>query len=190
MLSAPPFVKTSIDVMRAVVFNSGVKENAGIFNHTQGWGIIAETMLGHGQQAFDYCKAALPAAYNDKAEIRQMEPYVQGQTTYSNFSPRPGNCRTSWLSGAAAWAYYSLTQYILGVKPEYDGLRLDPCVPASWKGYTVERRFRGKTVKIEFKNPDGKEKGVREITLNGEKIVGDLIPVEKLKDVNTVIALM
>jgi cellobiose phosphorylase len=190
MLSAPPFRKTSIDVMRAVVFNSGVKENAGIFNHTQGWGIIAETMLGHGQQAFDYCKAALPAAYNDKAEIRQMEPYVQGQTTYSNFSPRPGNCRTSWLSGAAAWAYYSLTQYILGVKPEYDGLRLDPCVPASWKGYTVERRFRGKTVKIEFKNPDGKEKGVREITLNGEKIVGDLIPVEKLKDVNTVIALM
>ena len=102
MLSAPPFVKTSVDVMRAVVFNSGIKENGGIFNHTQGWGIIAEAMLGDGARAYEYCKAALPAAWNDKAEIRQMEPYVQGQTTYSPCSPRAGNTRTSWLSGAAA----------------------------------------------------------------------------------------
>jgi cellobiose phosphorylase len=81
MLSAPPFVKTPIDVMRAVVFNPGIKENAGIFNHTQGWGVMAECMLGNGDRAYEYYRAAMPAAYNNQAEIRQMEPYVQGQTT-------------------------------------------------------------------------------------------------------------
>jgi cellobiose phosphorylase len=190
MLSAPPFRKTSIDVMRAIVFNHGIKENAGIFNHTQGWGIIAETMAGNGDRAFEYCKAALPAAWNDRAEVRQMEPYVQGQTTYSKYSPRPGNTRTSWLSGAAAWAYYSLTQYILGIRPEYDGLRLDPCVPSDWKGFTATRHFRGKTLNIEVKNPEGRQKGIREIRLNGEIIPGNLIPADKLKDENTVTAVM
>jgi N,N'-diacetylchitobiose phosphorylase len=190
MLSAPPFVKTSVDVMRAVVFNTGIKENAGIFNHTQGWGIIAETMLGNGERAYEYCKAALPAAWNEKAEVRQMEPYVQGQTTYSNFSPRAGNTRTSWLSGAATWAYYSLTQYILGIRPEYEGLRVDPCVPNDWKGFTVERRFRGKKLSIEIKNPNGVCKGIKEVTLNGVKLEGNLIPADRLKAENTVVAIM
>ncbi len=94
MLSSPPFVKTPIDVMRAVVFNPGIKENAGIFNHTQGWGIMAECMLGNGDRAYEYFHAGMPAAYNTRAEIRQCEPYVQGQTTYSTYSPRPGNTRT------------------------------------------------------------------------------------------------
>ncbi len=190
MLAAPPFTKASIEVMRAVVFNHGIKENSGIFNHTQGWGIMAEAMLGDGERAYEYCKDALPAAYNDKAEIRQMEPYVQGQTTYSAFSPRAGNCRTAWLSGAAAWCYYSLTQWILGIRPEYDGLRLDPCVPKAWKGFSAERRFRGKTVKIEFRNPAGVSKGIKELTLNGERIEGNLVPVEKLKADNVVVAVM
>jgi N,N'-diacetylchitobiose phosphorylase len=190
MLSAPPFVKTSIEVMRAIVFNCGIKENAGIFNHTQGWGIMAETMAGNGERAYEYCKAALPAAWNDRAEVRQMEPYVQGQTTYSIFSPRPGNARTSWLSGAATWCYYSLTQYILGIRPDYDGLMIDPCVPCSWKGFKAERRFRGKKIRIEVKNPSGAQKGIRELTLNGEKLSGNLIPAGKLKDENVVIAVM
>lgn len=190
MLSAPPFTKTSIDVMRAIVFNHGIKENAGIFNHTQGWGIMAETMAGNGERAYEYCKAALPAAWNDRAEIRQMEPYVQGQTTYSIFSPRPGNARTSWLSGAATWCYYSLTQYILGIRPDYDGLLIDPCVPSDWKGFKAERRFRGKKIHIEVKNPSGVQKGIRELTLNGEKLSGNLVPASKLKDENFVIAVM
>ncbi len=190
MLSAPPFVKTSIEVMRAVVFNSGIKENAGIFNHTQGWGIIAEAMMGNGERAMEYCKANLPAAYNDKAEIRQMEPYVQGQTTYSSFSPRPGNARTSWLTGAGTWAYFSLTQYILGLRPEYEGMRIDPCLPSSWKGFTAERRFRGKILKIEVKNESGVQKGVKSLSLNGETLTDNLVPADKLKDVNTVVAIM
>ena len=190
MLSAPPFVKTSIDVMRAVVFNSGIKENAGIFNHTQGWGIIAETMLGDGNRAYEYCKAALPAAYNDKAEIRQSEPYVQGQTTYSIFSPRAGNTRTSWLSGAATWSYYSLTQYILGIRPQYEGMMIDPCVPDSWDGFKVQRRFRGKKLNIEVKNLSHVCKGIAELSLNGEKLTGNVIPADKLKDENTIVAVM
>ncbi len=103
MLCAPPFVKTPIDVMRAVVFNPGIKENAGIFNHTQGWAVMAECMLGNGDRAYKYYRASMPAAYNDLAEIRQCEPYVQAQATYSIYSPRPGNSRTTWLTGAAAW---------------------------------------------------------------------------------------
>jgi N,N'-diacetylchitobiose phosphorylase len=186
MLSAPPFVKTPINVMRAVVFNPGVKENAGIFNHTQGWGAMAECILGNGDRAYEYYRASMPAAYNDRAEIRQMEPYVQGQTTYSIYSPRPGNTRTSWLTGAAAWAYYSATQYILGLRPEIDGLRIAPCIPSTWKGFKATRRFRGRTIQIEVKNPAGVCRGVKSLSLNGETLTGDLIPADRLAEQNRV----
>jgi len=186
MLCTPPFVKTPIDVMRAVVFNPGVKENAGIFNHTQGWGVMAECMLGNGDRAYEYFRASMPAAYNDRAEIRQIEPYVQGQTTYSPESPRPGNTRTSWLTGAAAWAYFSATYYILGLRPEIDGLRIDPCIPSKWKGFKARRRFRGRIIKIVVKNPVGVCHGVKTLTLNGEKLTDNLIPADKLDDQNYV----
>jgi len=177
MLSAPPFKKTSIDVMRAVVFNAGIKENAGIFNHTQGWVIMAECILGNGDRAYEYYRSFMPAAFNDKAEIRQIEPYVQGQTTYSVFSPRAGNARTSWLTGAAPWAYYSVTQYMLGIKPEHNGLRIDPCIPKKWDGYRVIRRFRGANYNIEVKNPDGVSTGVKQIKVDGTVIDGTILPV-------------
>lgn len=186
MLSAPPFVNTSVDVMRAVVFNPGVKENAGIFNHTQGWGVMAECMLGRGDRAYEYYRAAMPAAYNEHAEIRQLEPYVQGQTTYSTFSPRAGNCRTSWLTGAAAWGYYSATQYILGIRPELAGLRIEPCIPSKWDGFTATRRFRGKIVQIEVENPQHVCGGVASVTLNGEPLEDNLIPADMLGDENQV----
>jgi cellobiose phosphorylase len=186
MLSAPPFAKTPPNVMGAVVFNPGIKENAGIFNHTQGWGVMAECMLGNGDRAYEYYRAFMPAAYNEHAEIRQCEPYVQGQTTYSTFSPRAGNCRTSWLTGAAAWAYFSATQYILGIRPELDGLQIDPCIPSAWKGFKATRRFRGRTVQIEVKNPGGVCRGVKSMTLNGELLPGNLVPVSKLGEQNKV----
>ena len=186
MLSAPPFVKTSVDVMRAVVFNPGIKENAGIFNHTQGWGVMAECMLGNGDRAWEYYKAAMPAAWNDRAEVRQCEPYVQGQTTYSIYSPRPGNTRTSWLTGAAAWSYYSATQYILGLRPEAGGLRIDPCIPRDWPGFKATRRFRGKMIEIEVSNPDGVCHGVTSITLNGEALSDNLLPAAQLGQHNKV----
>ncbi len=186
MLSAPPFVKTPIDVMRAVLFNNGIKENAGIFNHTQGWGVMAECMLGNGDRAYEYYRAFMPAAYNDRAEIRQSEPYVQGQTTYSTYSPREGNTRTSWLTGAAPWAYYSATQYILGIRPEGDGLRIDPCIPSDWEGFKASRRFRGKQIDMVVSNPDGVCTGVKSLTLNGEPLPDSFIPADKLAAHNQV----
>ena len=178
MLCAPPFVKMPIDVMRAVVFNPGIKENAGIFNHTNGWGVMAECMLGNGDRAYEYYRSSMPAAYNTRAEIRQSEPYVHGQTTYSSFSPRPGNTRTSWLTGAAAWSYFSATQYILGLRPEAAGLRLDPCIPSTWSGFTITRIFRSKTYHIKVHNPDGVCKGVVKMTVDGKNIPGNIIPFD------------
>jgi N,N'-diacetylchitobiose phosphorylase len=186
MLAAPPFVKMPIDVMRAVVFNPGIKENAGIFNHTQGWGVMAECLLGNGDRAYEYYRASMPAAYNDRAELRQSEPYVQGQTTYSIFSPRPGNTRTSWLTGAAAWAYFSATQYILGLRPELDGLRIDPCIPSTWDGFKATRRFRGRAIDIEVSNPAGVCRGVKTLILNDRVLSGNLLPANKLDDYNRV----
>ena len=176
MLSAPPFVNMPIEVMRAVVFNPGIKENAGIFNHTQGWGVMAECLSGNGDRAYEYYRAFMPAAYNSRAEIRQCEPYVQGQTTYSQYSPRPGNTRTSWLTGAAAWAYFSATQYILGIRPEVDGLRIDPCIPSAWDKYTVTRFFRGGTYRIHVYNPAHVCKGVKKMIIDGQIVPSTLIP--------------
>jgi len=143
-------------------------------------------MLGHGDRAYEYYRAAMPAAYNECAEIRQMEPYVQGQTTYSTYSPRPGNTRTSWLTGAAAWAYYSATQYILGLRPEVDGLRIDPCIPHDWPGFSATRRFRDRTIEITVTNPHGVCRGVQSITLNGERLADNLVPAERLAEHNRV----
>jgi cellobiose phosphorylase len=186
MLAAPPFSKTSIEVMRAVVYNAGIKENGGIFNHTQGWGVMAECMLGHGDQAYEYLRAAMPAAYNTRAEIRQSEPYVQGQTTYAPCSPRAGNTRTSWLTGAAAWFYHSATQYVLGIRPEISGLRLDPCIPSSWDGFSANRLFRNHQIEIVVYNPTHVCKGVSKMSLNGQVIPGNLIPESLLSQANRV----
>jgi N,N'-diacetylchitobiose phosphorylase len=186
MLAAPPFVHASPEVMRAVVFNPGIKENAGIFNHTQGWGVIAECLLGHGDRAYAYYRAAMPAAYNDRAEIRQVEPYVQAQTTYSKYSPRAGTARTPWLTGAAPWAYFSATRYILGLQPEWDGLRIDPCIPSTWDGFRATRRFRGHTIDLRVENPDHVCRGVRSLLLNGEPLSDNLIPADRLERENRV----
>lgn len=178
MLAAPPFARMPIEVMRAVVYNPGIKENSGIFNHTQGWGVIAECLRGNGDRAYEYYRATMPSSYNDRAEIRQSEPYVHAQTTYSKYSPRAGNARTSWLTGAAAWSYYSATQYLLGIRPEISGLRIDPCIPTSWEGFSVTRLFRGKTWEIRVHNPDHVSKGVARITVDGNPHEGSLIPAD------------
>jgi N,N'-diacetylchitobiose phosphorylase len=177
MLCAPPFAKTSIEVMRAVVYNPGIKENAGIFNHTEGWGVMAECMVGNGDRAYEYFRATMPAAWNERAEVRQSEPYVQGQTTYSTFSPRAGNTRTAWLTGAAAWSYFSATQYILGIRPELDGLRIDPCTPRDWEGFSATRKYRGGVYNIQVHNPQHVCKGVKRMVVDGVGVNGNLVPV-------------
>jgi cellobiose phosphorylase len=190
MLCAPPFENILCGEIRAILFNKGSKENASIFCHTQGWAIMAETLLGHGDRAFDYFRRCMPAAMNDKAEIRGIEPYVYSQYTHSKYSDRYGASRVPWLTGAASWAYYAATQYILGIRPDYTGLSINPCIPASWKGFTVTRRFRNKTLNIKVVNPAGVQKGVKEITLNGQALSGNLIPLSKMKAINDVQVVM
>ncbi|HYW97230.1 MAG TPA: glycosyl transferase, partial [Bacteroidales bacterium] len=186
MICSPPYEKTDYTVIRATLMNKGMKENAGIFNHTQGWAIIAETMLGHGDQAWEYFRAYLPAAYNDHAEIREIEPYVYAQSTHSKFSPRYGASRLPWLSGTATWAYYTATQYIMGLKPVNDGLVIDPCIPSSWKEFEANRQLRGKSLKIVYHNPQGSQKGVQKLMLNGKEIKDNFIPFNELGTSNTV----
>ncbi|MBN2089394.1 N,N'-diacetylchitobiose phosphorylase [candidate division KSB1 bacterium] len=186
----PPYHKTDHRVVKAPLFNKGMKENASIFSHTQGWAIIAETMLGHGDLAFQYYRAFMPAAYNTKAEVRQIEPYVNCQFTHSKYSPRFGASRLPWLTGAAAWSYYTATQYILGIQPDYQGLRIDPCIPSSWKEFSVKRRFRKKMLNIKVVNNSGVQKGVKKIIVNGEVIEGNLLPVNKMKATNDVLVEM
>ena len=190
MLCAPPYENIPCAEIRSIVFNKGVKENCGIFNHTQGWAVMAEAMLGNGDRAFKYFRGSMPASFNDKAEIRGSEPYVYSQYTHSVESPRYGASRVPWLTGAASWAYYAATQYLLGIRPDYKGLLIDPCIPADWKEFTATRRFRGKMLAIKVTNPAGVQKGVKKITLNGRPLEGNLIPASKLKKQNDVLVEM
>jgi len=190
MLCAPPYVETDHHVMRAALFNPGMKENAAVFSHTQGWAVIAETQLGRGDLAYRYFRSYLPAAYNTKAEVREIEPYVYCQFTHSKYSPRFGASRIPWLSGSAPWSYVAATQYILGLRPEYEGLRIDPCIPAAWKALKMTRVFRGKKVNVEVRNPAGVQKGVRKLVLNGKPVEGNLLPAEQLLEVNDVLVEM
>lgn len=182
----PPYEKTEHSVVKAPLFNKGMKENAAIFCHTQGWAVMAQTMIGNGNKAYQYYRSYLPSAYNDKAEIRETEPYVYAQTTNSKYNMRFGSSRNPWLSGTTTWAYYAAAQYILGIKPDYDGLIIDPCIPSEWKEFTVERIFRGKRLSIKVKNPDAVQKGIKEIDCNGKLIEGNKIPSDILGDQNNV----
>ncbi|HJX72078.1 MAG TPA: glycosyl hydrolase family 65 protein, partial [Bacteroidales bacterium] len=190
MLCDPPYTSTDYTIIRSQLFNPGLKENGGIFIHTQGWAVIAEAMLGRGNRAYQYLRSYLPAAFNSTAEIREIEPYVVCQSTHSKYSPGFGKSRIPWLSGSATWTYYAITQYILGIRPEYHGLRIDPCIPSQWKELNVQRIFRGKKFKITIQNEQGVEKGVKQVVLNGSEIQGNLIGLNDMLEKNEVLVMM
>ena len=158
-----------------------MKENAAVFQHTQGWGNMADCILGHGKRAFKNYKNYLPANYNTRAEVRQIEPYVYAQTTCSTYNMRAGQSRCPWLSGTASWAYFTAAQYILGIRPDYNGLLIDPCIPA-WEGFKASRRFRGNIINIVVKNPNKVEKGVKSITVDGKAVTGNVVPADMLSN--------
>jgi len=190
-LCNPPYTfNVDINIVRSALFNRSMKENGAIFTHTQGWAVIAETILGHGNQAYEYWRSYMPAAYNTRAEIRQIEPYVYNQSTHGKYSPRFGNSRLPWLSGSATWSFFAATQHILGIQPDYNGLIIDPCIPSSWKQFRVTRLFRGKLLNIIVKNDNAVQKGISKITINGVAIDGTLIPINMMKDKNEVLVIM
>ncbi len=190
MICDPPYEKADLKVVKATLFNKGMKENGAVFCHTQGWAIIAETKNGNGNRAFEYFRSYMPAAMNNRAEIRETEPYVYSQSTHSKYSARYGTSRLPWLTGAAAWSYHAATNYILGIRPEYEGITIDPCIPQTWDKLEVRRRFRNKTLDIEILNNKHNQKGVAKIIVNDTEIAGSLIPYDKLKKNNFIKVIM
>jgi len=190
MLCDPPYTETDYNIVRAALFNTGMKENGGIFMHTQGWAVIAEAMCGNGNSAYEYFRKYMPSAYNTKAEIRQIEPYVYCQSTHSKSSPRYGNSRVPWLSGSATWSFVAASQYILGLQPVVDGLKIDPCIPSTWDGFEVTRFFRGKKLTIKVNNPTGVEKGVKQIIMNEFILKNNIIKFNYMLDNNYVTVIM
>ena len=173
------------------VFPKGSKENGGIFCHPNPWAVCAEAILGRGDRAFEYYKAILPAAASEQNAAHYCaEPYVYGQLRYGSEHREFGKVAGTWLTGAAAWNYVAATQYILGIRPDWNGLLVDPCVPADWKAFSVTRKFRGATYRISVKNPDGVEKGVRSVTIDGVPIGGYMLPALGDGAVHTVEVIM
>ncbi|MGC8764496.1 MAG: GH36-type glycosyl hydrolase domain-containing protein [Brevinematia bacterium] len=190
MICYPPFLTYGFPVARMILFLPGLKENSSIFSQTQGWLIRAETILGNGNRAYKYYRENNPAEMNDKAEIRESEPYIHCQFTEGKDSPHHGRANVHWLTGTASTMQVAAVEGILGIQPDYDGLRIDPCVPSDWKEFYIERVFRGKKLKISVKNPAGIEKGVKYIELNGVKLEGNFIPFASMKNFNEVVVLM
>ena len=190
MVMYPPYVDHGFDGALMTCFNKCVKENAGIFSQPQGWLILAESKLGHGNRAYKYWREAAPAAYNDNAEKRVLEPYVFGQFVEGKDSPFAGRAHVHWLTGTASTVMVGTTEGILGLNPEAAGLVIDPSIPSEWKSFTMKKQFRGKTLNITVNNPNGIEHGVKKVIVNGETIEGILIKEDILKDVNEIVVEM
>jgi cellobiose phosphorylase len=155
----------------------GAKENGGIFLHTNPWVIIAETLLGRGERAYEYYNQINPAAKNDIADEYECEPYVYAQNILGNEHPQFGLARNSWLSGTASWMYQAGTRFILGIRPDYNGLVIDPCIPKKWDGFKVTRKYKNTVYNIEVKNPKHINKGISQLKVDGKEINGNIAPV-------------
>jgi len=178
----PPYVDHYFDGALMHIFNPDTKENGGIFSQTQGWAILAESLLGHGNRAFEYFMESSPAAMNDKAEIRVLEPYVHGQFTESTRSPFAGRSHVHWLTGTGSTVMVGCVEGICGMRPNADGLVISPSIPSEWDGFTIDKKFRGKNIHIDIQNPDHVESGVKSMVVNGETIEGNFLCECKLTE--------
>ncbi len=185
-LLEPPYVDHYFDGALMHIFNPDTKENGGIFSQSQGWLILAESLLGHGDRAFEYFMESSPAAMNDKAEIRVMEPYVHGQFTESTRSPFAGRSHVHWLTGTASTVMVGCVEGICGMRTELNGLRIDPSIPAAWDGFKIHKAFRGKKLNINIQNPKHVQCGVKSMTVNGKQIEGNFLPADQLADVTEI----
>jgi len=177
VLQQPAFTKYVIEYGEISTYPAGYKENAGIFCHNNPWIMIAETVIGRGDRAFEYYRKMAPAFLEEISDLHKLEPYVYAQMIAGKDAFKPGEAKNSWLTGTAAWNFAAITQYILGVKPDYDGLSVDPCIPPEWKGFSVTRRFRDADYHIEVKNPNNVSKGIKSLVVNGEEVQGNIIPL-------------
>lgn len=186
ILMDPPYHAHAFDGALAVIYNQGTKENAGIFSQSQGWLILAEALCGHGDRAFTYFMENAPAAQNDRAEIRHLEPYCYGQFTEGRASEHFGRSHVHWLTGTASTVMVGCVEGILGMRPDMNGIRIAPSIPKDWDGLVIDKNFRGRHLHIVVKNPQHKECGFTNLTLNGTVLKDNYIPAELLAEENEI----
>ena len=170
VLQQPAYSKYYLNLGEISSYPPGYKENAGIFCHNNPWVSIAETRIGRGNRAFDIYRRTCPAYIEDISEIHRTEPYVYSQMIAGKDAPKHGEAKNSWLTGTAAWTFVNVSQYILGIRPSFEGLEIDPCIPSDLDGFTVTRKYRDAVYHIHVQNPDHVEKGIASMTVNGEPV--------------------
>ena len=181
MILQPAYTKYYLNLGEISSYPPGYKENAGIFCHNNPWISIAETVIGRGSRAFEVYKKTCPSYIEEISEIHRTEPYVYSQMVAGRDAYYHGEAKNSWLTGTAAWTFWDLSEAILGVQPDYAGLRINPCVPADFGDFELTRTYRGAVYHIDVKNPDKVEKGVVKVVSDGNEYEGNLIPFEEGK---------
>ena len=187
VLLQPAYRQYYLNLGEISSYPPGYKENGSVFCHTNPWIMIAETKIGRGDKAFDYYLRINPSIREELSELHRCEPYVYAQMIAGKEAVKPGEAKNSWLTGTAAWMYVAISQWILGIRPGYDGLIIDPVIPSDWEGFSVVRQFRGKKLNIMIENPNHTGKGVNSIVVNGTEIKGTVIPMNQLNPNNQVI---
>jgi cellobiose phosphorylase len=177
MLVQPSYRRYHVELGEISSYPPGYKENGGIFCHTNPWIVIAETLLDDGDQALDYHLRINPSARAAASALHGTEPYVYAQMIAGRDAPDHGAAKNSWLTGTAAWSFVAITQWVLGIRPDHDGLRIDPCLPAAWQGFTARRVFRGATYDIRVRKPLGAHGRVQRLRVDGVEMAGNLVPV-------------
>ena len=177
VLNNPAFTKYYIEYGEISTYPAGYKENAGIFCHNNPWIMIGETMIGRGDRAYEYYTKIAPSFLEEISDLHKVEPYIYCQMIAGKDAFKPGEAKNSWLSGTASWNFYTIVQYILGVKPDYNGLNINPCIPTKWDGFEMKREFRGAVYNIVVKNPNHVSKGIKQITVNGKPVQGTIVPI-------------
>lgn len=186
VLNNPAFTRYYVEYGEISTYPAGYKENAGIFCHNNAWIMCAEAVVGRGDKAFDYYTRIAPAYTEEYSDVHRVEPYVYSQMVAGKDAKRFGEGKNSWLTGTASWNFVAISQYILGIQPDFDGLKVNPCIPSAWDRYQVVREFRGDTYQINIKNPNHVNTGVISMVVDGTKITGNVIPVAGDGKVHTV----
>ncbi|MEG0942322.1 MAG: N,N'-diacetylchitobiose phosphorylase [Angelakisella sp.] len=190
MLNAPSFTVPDDEIGFVTRVYPGVKENGSVFSHPNPWAWCAEAMLGRGDRAMKFYNALLPIRQNDMIEIRQAEPYAYCQFIMGKDHTAHGRARHPFMTGSGGWAYFAATRYMLGIRPGYTGLTIDPCIPTDWDGFTATRVWRGARYDITVQNPGHISKGVVRTLLDGVLLPGKEIPIQKAGTQHTITVIM